>query len=135
MNSRTIGFWLATGMFAAMLGMSGMAYLSGAGFVYEGVVKHLGYPVYFPLLLGFAKVLGAAALVLPVSPKLKEWAYAGFTFNLLDASASHFFSGDGFEMVPPLVLLGVLAVSYNLRGMPRAKVVVEETMAADRMIA
>jgi uncharacterized membrane protein YphA (DoxX/SURF4 family) len=137
MRGRTIGFWMATGTFAALLAMSGSMYLAGAEPIYEGVVKHLGYPVYFLLILGFAKLLGAAALVLPVSPKIKEWAYAGFTFNLLGASVSHFFAGDAFEIVPPLVLLGVLAVSYRLKGSPaRAKtVLVEETLAADRMTA
>src|SRR5688572_13477347 len=91
MRARTIGFWVATGLFATMLGMSGAMYLSGAQPIYDGVVKHLGYPVYFLTLLGFAKLMGAAALVLPVPARIKEWAYAGFTFNLLGASASHFF--------------------------------------------
>ena len=134
MRGRTMGFWVATGMFAALLAMSGSMYLAGAEPIYDGVVKHLGYPVYFLTILGFAKLLGAAALVLPVPARLKDWAYAGFTFNLLGASASHFFAGDAFEMLPPLMLLGLLAVSYGLRG-SRLMVAAPALQRADRMAA
>lgn len=49
-------------------------------------------------------------------PTLREWAYAGFTIDLIGATASHVCAGDpvGASMVPALFLIP-LAVSYVLR--------------------
>nr|WP_245867757.1 DoxX family protein [Flavobacterium lindanitolerans] len=65
-------------------------------------------------MLTVFKVLGALVLIIPAAPKrLKEWAYAGFTFDFLGASASHAaVDGFGFEAVFPLIVLGVLLLSY-----------------------
>lgn len=75
---------------------------------------HLGYPEYFVTILVIFKVLGALTLILPQTPaRLKEWAYAGFTFNIIAASVSNtIVDGLGFGTVFPLIILGVLAVSY-----------------------
>lgn len=43
----------------------------------------LGYPSYVLYFNGIAKLLGAAAIVLPVSYWMKEWAYAGYLFIIL----------------------------------------------------
>ncbi len=76
----------------------------------------LGYPAYLMTILGVAKLLGVIALLLPRMPLLKEWAYAGFTFDLLGATASHAFVGDGIgEIMMPLIFLGIAATSYSLR--------------------
>ena len=50
----------------------------------EGLV-HLGYPVYLLKFLGAAKKLGVLAIVTGKFPAFKEWAYAGFAFDLLGA--------------------------------------------------
>jgi hypothetical protein len=45
--------------------------------------------------------------------KLKEWAYAGLTFNLIFAFISHACVDKNMVfMLMPLVVLGILAVSY-----------------------
>jgi hypothetical protein len=45
--------------------------------------------------------------------RIKEWAYAGFTFNFLSASVSHtVMDGIGAQSVFPLVALLILAGSY-----------------------
>lgn len=54
----------------------------------HGVVPVLGYPTYFFAILGFWKVLGAIAILVPRFPRLKEWAYAGIFFDLTGAAAS-----------------------------------------------
>ena len=59
-----------------------------------GILKHLGYPGYFSVILGVWKVLGSVAVLAPRFPRLKEWAYAGMFFNMTGAAASHLAAGD-----------------------------------------
>lgn len=76
--------------------------------------RPLGYPDYFAYTLIICKVLGVLAISYAKTPaKLREWAYAGLTFNLIFASISHAVvdKNIGF-IVMPLVVLGILAVSY-----------------------
>ena len=83
-------------------------------------IEALGYPEYLMTILGVAQLLGVVALLMPRTPLLKEWAYAGFTFDLLGAAASHAFVGDAaMEVVLPLIILGISAVSYWLRPVSR----------------
>ncbi|MEO6599987.1 MAG: DoxX family protein [Polyangiaceae bacterium] len=74
----------------------------------------LGYPLYIMKILGTAKVLGGLAILTGRSPKLKEWAYAGFAFDFLGATASHFLAGDAAHAPFPLAFFVVLMVSYAL---------------------
>lgn len=44
------------------------------------------------------------------SEKKAKW----YSFNLLGATASHAFSGDGFgKIITPVIILGVVLVSYR----------------------
>lgn len=62
--------------------------------IVSGFLK-LGYPSYIIYPLAVAKILGLIAIWTKKSQTLKEWAYAGFFFNLLLAVSSHFYVGDG----------------------------------------
>jgi hypothetical protein len=109
-----IGAWVSTGLFAALMSLSGVLYLAGARPVVEAMAA-LGYPPYFVRMLGAAKLLGAVALVAPRASTLREWAYAGFTFDLVAAVISHMATGGASHAPPPLFVLAVLATSYVLR--------------------
>lgn len=76
--------------------------------------KPLGYPDYFAYALIVFKVLGVLAISYPKTPgKLREWAYAGLTFSLIFAFISHAYVDQNIEfMLLPLVVLGILAISY-----------------------
>ena len=76
--------------------------------------KPLGYPDYFAYALIICKVLGVIAISYPKTPPtLKEWAYAGLTFNLVFAFISHAYVDKNIGyMIMPLVVLGILSVSY-----------------------
>ena len=115
MNSTKTAYWLTTGVFCLVLGSSGVAYLLHLELAVEGMAA-LGYPVYFMTIIGSFKLLGVAALLAPRMTLLKEWAYAGFTFNLIGGMASHLFAGDSFSLwIRPLVVLGIGVASYLLR--------------------
>ena len=107
-------YWITTGLLAAMSLFAGFAYLSGGPQAVQGFA-HLGYPQQLRIILGIAKPLGAIVLLIPGLPKLKEWAYAGFTFAWISAFVAHYLAKDGAEAFMPLILLALLAVSYVTR--------------------
>lgn len=111
-----IAMWISTALFAAMFAFSGVLFIVGPPEVATSF-HHLGYPDYFRQFLGIAKLLGVAALVLrPPRPALREWAYAGFAFICIGATASHVVSGDpAAKAVSPLFALALLMTSYFLR--------------------
>jgi hypothetical protein len=112
MNKDKIIYWTATILIFLFEGVM-PALTSHTEMAKEGI-SHLGYPEYFGMMIMLFKVAGAIVLILPVIPaRLKEWAYAGFTFDFLAASYSHI-AVDGFQLMSffPLLVLGVLMVSY-----------------------
>jgi predicted metal-binding membrane protein len=83
-------------------------------------VIQLGYPTYFLVILGIWNMLGAAALLAPRFPLLKEWAYAGAFFAYSGAIVSHVITGKGMPEVWVLTALVVLtAASWALRPAAR----------------
>jgi len=109
--------WLASGMLST--GILQLLKLKAEGAVSPpGVdgITHLGYPIYFLTILGIWKILGVVALLIPKSPVLKEWAYAGFFFVMSGAIFSHLAVGDPLkEIVPSLLLLILCGVSWYFR--------------------
>jgi len=115
MSGRELAYWIVTGVFCLAFVAGGTGHLLRADPMREGM-QTLGYPLYVMTILGVAKLLGVVALLVPGRPLLKEWAYAGFTFNLIGATASHVFAGDPLsEALPPVFLLCLGAASYVLR--------------------
>jgi len=102
-------YWSLTGLVALGFLMSSFMYLGKNPELIENFRKS-GYPVYFVTILGLAKLLGSLALVNPWFPKLKEWAYAGFTFVLIGAIWTHLATQTPF--VAPLMFLLLLGGSY-----------------------
>jgi DoxX-like family len=111
MKYKKIGYWILTVIFAGLMTFSAVLYLSHAPAVSQGF-HSLGYPDYMLNLLGTAKLLGVISLVQTRFTVLKEWAYAGFTINLIGASWSHLSVGQPIFM--PFVLFIVLLASYIL---------------------
>jgi len=111
---RKIAFWVTTGLLALTAVFSGFVYLQGSPQAVQGFT-HVGYPQQLRILLGIAKLLGGIVLVVPGFVKLKEWAYAGFTFAWIAATVAHHLAGDGPRAFMPLVLLVLLAISYLAR--------------------
>src|SRR5689334_21199962 len=102
--ARKVIYWLTTGLLAAMSLFAGFAYLSGSPQVVQGFA-HVGYPQQLRILLGIAKPLSGIVLIIPGFAKLKEWAYAGFTFALIAAFVAHYLAKDGPSAYMPLFLL------------------------------
>ncbi len=118
--------WLALGMVSTamvqLLRVESKGAVSPPG-VY-GIV-HLGYPVYFLTIIGVWKMLGTAAVLIPKSPVLKEWAYAGFFFLMTGAIFSHIASDDTvIDLLPGLLLLVLTLVSWYFRPSDRRTIAI-----------
>lgn len=107
-------YWITTIIFALMMIMDGVGGITQqeAG---KEVLKHLGYPMYLLIIVGIAKLLGAASILQNKFTTIKEWAYAGFAINFIGAFASRAFVGDGISLlIPPLVALVIMFIPYIL---------------------
>ena len=112
-----IAYWIFTIPFCLMMGFTVYAQLCLPQ-VAE-VFTHLSFPNYFRIELCLAKVAGLLVLILPMAPpRLKEWAYAGFTIVLVSALIAHLAVGDGPEAwswsVGYLVLGALSYVSFRM---------------------
>ncbi len=116
MKLKLIGYWVATAAFALPILLVAIEEL----FPDDSIIRvHLGYPAYLLTILGVWKLLGVIALLVPGFPRLKEWAYAGFFFDLTGAAISGIASGTGATILLPIILTLVLLASWALRPSSR----------------
>lgn len=111
MKAVKITFWVSTIIIGGMMLFSG---IGNALSNQESIdfISKLGYPVYLIPFLGVAKILGSIAILIPGYPRLKEWAYAGLSFDLIGATYSVAQGHTFVEWAPMLIFLVVIAVSY-----------------------
>jgi uncharacterized membrane protein YphA (DoxX/SURF4 family) len=118
-KTRELGYWIATVLSAALFAVPGAASLASVPHFTEDM-SHLGYPTYFLAILGMWKVLGAATILAPRLPRLKEWAYAGMIFDATSAALSRVALHDGVVKIAfPLLIAAVVMASWALRSPTR----------------
>lgn len=112
MKTTRIIYWVTTSLIFLFEGVM-PALTSNSEMAKQGI-SHLGYPDYFRIMFTIFKVLGALVLILPFfKGRIKEWAYAGFTFDFVSAAVSNtVVDGFGGGTIFPIIVLAVLAVSY-----------------------
>jgi len=110
-------YLLTTGFIAIFVGIIGGAIDIIQPQNIINTALHLGYPLYFFTLLGVFKILGAIGLFLPKKyNSLKDIIYSGFAIDFIFASFSHFSVNDDLiKILIPLVILGILFISYRLK--------------------
>jgi DoxX-like protein len=122
-KAKSIVYWTMTILVAFFMGPGGLTQIWQYHYHPHGRLPQLGYPMYFFVILGFWKVLGAIAILVPRYPRLKEWAYAGIFFDLTGAAASCAMSGGygayGFHVIAPLIITGFCLASWELRPASR----------------
>jgi uncharacterized membrane protein YphA (DoxX/SURF4 family) len=93
MKKTKIIYWIFTVLLSVLMLFSALSgFLAPAQGV--AVFAHLGYPAYLVPFISVAKLLGIIAILVPRFPRLKEWAYAGFTIDITGAMYSSICSGD-----------------------------------------
>lgn len=88
MKTTNILYWVFTGIFAAMMLLSAIPNVMMSEDSIALIHTLLGYPKYFIMIIGVAKIFGVIGIFIPGYPTIKEWAYAGLFFDLFAATAS-----------------------------------------------
>jgi hypothetical protein len=105
-------YWLSTGLLIPAIGVGSIFDILSTAESLQ-VFSALGYPTYLSPFLGVAHLLGIVVLLIPKFPRLKEWAYAGFTFDIIGAIYSNLAIGNSLLQIAfPLFALLLLACSY-----------------------
>ncbi len=113
MKKTKIFYWVFTGLLAALMLVSSIPDIIVVPEAVTLVTTHLGYPVYFISFIGVAKFLGVIAILVPGFPRIREWAYAGFVFDLTAAIYSMIRVGDSpAKWMPMFIGLALIACSY-----------------------
>jgi hypothetical protein len=111
LSGPAIAFWAFTGLFCLQMTFTAYAQLRLPEVA--DAFRHLGFPDYFRVELALAKLVGVALLLAPVSPRVREWVYAGFAIDLASAVIAHVAVGDPAKAWGWAAMTGLLwAASY-----------------------
>lgn len=111
MNKKDLMIYrIVTGLFTLLVGSGAVMYIVKNEMV-QGMFTALGFPTFIIYPLALAKILGLIAIWTNKSKVLKEWAYAGFFFNLLLGVGAHINVNDG-EFAPTAIALTLMIISY-----------------------
>src|SRR5262249_12084810 len=118
-RKKAIAYWVVTIFGPASFVIGGTLYLIGSPDV-AAAFQHPGYPAHLRLVLGLWKLVGAIVTAAPGLPRLKEWAYAGFVFDLSTAAVARAAAGDSpADVIAPIVFLALVLASWALRPASR----------------
>ena len=111
MNISKIAYWISTILMCLIFMFSATMYFTKYEMV-SGFFEHLGFPIWMIYPLAIAKVLGVIAILSNQSKVLKEWAYAGFFFDAVMATAAHHMAGDGALGLSTLAIVLTLSSRF-----------------------
>lgn len=110
MNRNKIIYYVCIGLFSALISIGVSQYLFNYEMVREEFTK-LHFPIWLIYPMATTKILGLVAIWGVKSNTVKQWAYAGFTFNLLLAIGAHIAVND-VKFAGSLIGLILLTGSY-----------------------
>ncbi|HEY5746472.1 MAG TPA: DoxX family protein [Chryseolinea sp.] len=113
MKKNTIIYWIITVAFIYWMYDPTISSAFSYDYAVDFFTKRLGYPQYFLVYTGVTKLVGLVVLLIPGFPKIKEWVYAGFTFDLVAAIYSLIAIGMPFmSLWPQTLALALMTGSY-----------------------
>jgi len=113
-------YWISTGLLTALMLFSAYNYFFKTEMI-MGFFEHLGYPTYLVYPLAIAKILGLVAIWTKLSTTLKEWAYAGFFYDVVLAAVAHLKAGDGSAAFALAGIVFVLASYFSEQYVSKRK--------------
>jgi uncharacterized membrane protein len=114
MKTQKIIHYLTKGLFTGLMLFSISMYLFNTEEIRTAFIS-FGYPAYLVYPLAGAKFLGLIAIWQTKFKTIKEWAYAGFTFNVILAFFAHRMINDGEHLfaVIGIILLIINYITYR----------------------
>ena len=116
MNKLKIAYWVVTVLMCLLFIFSAQMYFRNPGMV-QGYFELKGFAPWIVIPLAVAKILGVVAVLTDKSSILREWAYAGFFYDVILASTMHYMTGDGLSWMSiggiGLVLLSRFLYQYR----------------------
>ena len=121
MKKTNIIYWIFTIIFGGFMLSSSIPDIIKVPSAVDIVCTQLHYPEYFLVFVGIAKLLGSVAILIPGFPRIKEWAYAGLTFDLIAATYSQIAVGTPANKWCIMILFFVLAAGSYIYYHKRLK--------------
>lgn len=112
MDLTKVIYWVSTLIMCAIFAFSAGMYFTQYDMV-KGFFEALNYPTYIIYPLAVAKVLGIIAILSRQSKVLKEWAYAGFFFDAVLATAAHSDAGHGLGLSVVAIVVVIISRIYD----------------------
>lgn len=94
MNYKKTAYWITTLLMCGLFLYSAQMYFFNTEMV-KGFFTALSFPSWVVIPLAIAKVLAVIAIITNMNEVLREWAYAGFFFDVLLATGAHYDAGHG----------------------------------------
>jgi len=94
MNIKRIIYWVVTLLMCGLFLYSAQMYFRNTEAV-KGFFEALHFPTYIVIPLAIAKIAGIIVILTNFSSVLREWAYAGFFYDVILATAAHYDAGHG----------------------------------------
>lgn len=92
---------------------SGFFEITGNPIVWQQTIN-LGYPPYFIVLLGIAKISGVIVLLIPGKLNwLKEWVFVGLFYDVIFAFASNYATAHFSDAVPAVIAFILILATYT----------------------
>jgi len=109
-----IAYWCVLMLFTVGMLLSAVPSVLKLDYAVEHFVNILKLPEYLLPFTGWLKILGLVPLCIPVSQKFKEWAFAGFAFDLAGAWYCNFRALSFSAAMPIVIYMVVLLALYYL---------------------
>ncbi|TRW99918.1 DoxX family protein [Flavobacterium gawalongense] len=106
-------YWSLLILLAIFFAISGFMEITKNPSTYPKTLR-MGYPPYFILTLGITKIAGVIALLIPNLKRLKEWAFAGFTFDVIFAFISGRAINSNADCIKSAIVFCILMLTYFL---------------------
>lgn len=106
-------YWTLIILLAIFFTISGFMEITKNPSTYPKTLR-MGYPPYFILTLGIIKIAGVIALLIPNLKRLKEWAFAGFTFDVIFAFISGSSISSYADCIKAVIVFCILMLTYYL---------------------
>ncbi len=112
MKKTKIAYWVFTVLMAAAMIFSSVGMVSPNPDSVN-LFNQIRFPEYMIPFIGWAKIIGVLVVLIPGNWRIKEWAYAGLTFDVIGAMYCFMAIGLPFtDWAPMFVFVLLIAASY-----------------------